>query len=232
MLSSCVLAQPVVTPTSSLESTGAFIGLEKKLRMVLEAEAGVRNLASFNPTLAFAQHSSEAGESEMRVIEGDEGISFPSPTEVVLEPVPTLAPVATATASASPTPWVRPSRCEKNETVVEEISAQQDPQKVLYELIFLSEDLVPLDPEEVFGTSAALHPYGFTSGKKGDLQLQAHGVPCIPYRVRRTARDFRYDYGDNALKNYSKDQTGRGIFHPWINEKLFAAQKGVQRRPR
>jgi hypothetical protein len=164
------------------------------------------------------------------VIKGNEGIPFPLPTEVVLEPLPTPVEEPTPTTVPTPTAWGRPGRCDQNKTVFEQGSADGDAQKIMYDLLFLSEDLIPLDPEEVFGAEVTLYPYGPTTGEAGEIWQRSNHVPCLPYRVRKTRQGYRYDFGYNALKNYSNDQRGKGVFHPWISEKLFGGPRGARQR--
>ncbi len=160
------------------------------------------------------------------VVQGEEGIPFPVPTVVVLEPSPTVAGITpTPTPAHTATPWQKPGRCERNETRVEELFGSLEAHELLYELLFLHEDLVPLDPDEVYGASVSLYPYGPKTGRAGDIWQELHQVPCVPYRIRRLGRSFRFDTGYNALKNYSSGQTGRGIFHPWVSEKLFGSPR-------
>lgn len=169
------------------------------------------------------------------VFRGDEGIPFPDPSEVVPLPTPTVAVGAyepTATPRPTRTPWQRPGRCERNETIVSDRNPEGNPQKVWYDLLFLDEDLIPLDAGEVFGGSVSLHPYGPKSRKGADVAQRIHGVPCVPYRIRRTERGYRYDKGVNALKNYSGDQTGRGKFHPFVEQKLFGGSTQKHTKPR
>jgi hypothetical protein len=97
-------------------------------------------------------------------------------------------------------------------------------------MLFLSEDLVPLDPDEVFGADVMLRAYGEKTGRGGEVWQEVHEVPCVPYRVRRTETAARYDFGRNALKNYSANQSGKGTFHPWIEEKLFGGSRPIRRR--
>jgi hypothetical protein len=165
------------------------------------------------------------------IVRGEEGIPFPSLTEVVLEPSPTVSGVTpTATPAQTPTPWQKPGRCEKNETRVEELSGSVEANELLYDLLFVHEDLMPLDPDEVYGASVSLYPYGPKTGRTGDIWQELHRVPCVPYRIRYLGRSFRFDTGYNALKNYSSGQTGRGVFHPWVSEKLFGSPKRVRQR--
>lgn len=165
------------------------------------------------------------------IYRGRDGIAFPDPSQVVLKPIPTpTVDPSTPTPVPTPTPWEKPGRCQLNETTVIDHHKDGDPRTLLYDLLFVSEDLVPLNPEEVFGGSVTLYPYGPKSGDAAVLLQKAHDVPCVPFRVRLTGRGYRYDHGNNALKNYSKDQAGKGYFHPWIEQKLFGTGKPTTRR--
>jgi hypothetical protein len=165
---------------------------------------------------------------------GDEGIPFSAESEVVFEAAPTPGPEVEPTEAALPTatPWVKPGRCEKNETSVVEVAQKGDAQRVLYDILFLHEDFLPLDPDEVFGIAVMLRAYGAKTGVGGEVWQEVYGVPCVPYRVRRTETAVRYDFGNNALRNYSKGQASKGVFHPWIEEKLFGSSGGSRKRDR
>jgi hypothetical protein len=100
---------------------------------------------------------------------------------------------------------------------------------MLMDILYLSEDLVPIDPEEVFGAGITLYPYGEKSGDAVYTRMQVHDVPCVPYRIRITRAAQYEDYGLNALRNYSKDPAGKGTLDIRIQRKLFGP-KGELRR--
>jgi hypothetical protein len=95
------------------------------------------------------------------------------------------------------------------------------PEKLLYDVLYLPEDFVPMDPIEVFGERARLVPYSPSIDEGTLLMMKMDHVPCVPYRTRITTHAMYYDTGKNALKNYSKNVSGRGEYHPVMREKLF-----------
>ena len=152
------------------------------------------------------------------------GVGFPKYEEVVLESFPTPTP----TPKVERTPWKppeyrRPSRCQDDATrrIVNAVGDQNKEEQVLYDVLYLPEDYVPLDPQEVFGERAKLIPYSPSIDEGTVMMMQMDRVPCLPYRMRITTSAIYYDTGKNALKNYSKKISGRGEYHPFMREKLF-----------
>jgi hypothetical protein len=155
------------------------------------------------------------------IVRGREGIPFPDPTMVVLEPTPTALPEIPEVVEPTPTPWQRPSRCETNETKRERYSENGSESEILWDKLFLSEDLVPMDSGEVYGANTDLFPYGPKSGEGVYIRMEMYRVPCVPYRIRMTKGSYYYDSGLNALKNYDTNSAGRGALHSWVEQKLF-----------
>lgn len=162
-------------------------------------------------------------------IAGKDGIPFPKPEEVIFEPSPTLPPSTAATPTPapvwSPPPYARPGKCEKNETVRVEVRPEIPEKSILLDQIYVSEDLVPLDPQEVFGLRSDLIPYGPHEERGTFLRMKIDNVPCLPYRIRITERAQYYDSGINALKNYDSDPAGKGKLHTFIEQKLYPQKR-------
>lgn len=161
-------------------------------------------------------------------LKGKSGIPFPKPEEVVLKPVPTdtpAPPTPTYTPEPTFTPYPKPVRCEKSETIRDDTYAIDQKESLLYDYIFISRDLVPLDSEEYFGPDVHLIPYDTPLTEGQLLRMEIYGVPCLPYRIRKTTTADYQDIGLNALKNYSKDPAGRGVFHPTLQQKLFPSKR-------
>jgi hypothetical protein len=162
----------------------------------------------------------------------NEGIPFPTVDAIVWDPDPPgLKELRESTPPAAPipiaTPYQRPSRCERHYTTrtVRYPDGVEEKDKPLYDKLYLAEDMIPLDPAEVYGARARLFSYGPTSGEGVYLRMESDRVPCVPYRVRMTNTARYEDFGFNALKNYSKDQSGQGLFDPWVSNKLFGRKK-------
>jgi hypothetical protein len=168
-------------------------------------------------------------------IEGNEGIPFPDPTalakdEIELEtptPIPTTTPIPTAT------PWTKPKRCTRADRETFEHHALGDSNQILYDMIFISHDLVPMDSVEVYGRSAKIIPYSLNKDDGAMIRMRLYKVPCVPYRIRMTGKDYFYESGLNALRNYDTAPSGKGKLHPWVSQKLYGdTNKTKQQRKR
>lgn len=155
------------------------------------------------------------------------GVAFPKYEEVVLEPRPTQAP----TPAVERKPWTRPEykrpgRCQDDATrrVENPIGDQSKEEKVLYDVLYLPEDYVPMDPIDVFGERTQMVPYSPSIDEGTLMMMKMDNVPCVPYRTRITTARIYFDTGRNALKNYSKAQSGRGEYHHFMREKLFGTK--------
>lgn len=155
------------------------------------------------------------------------GIGFPPYEEVVLEPVPTPQPTPKGERRRWEGPeYKRPARCQEDATRrVENVVGDKDkPEQVLYDALYLPEDYVPMDSAEVFGERARLMPYSPSIDEGTLMMMKMDNVPCLPYRIRITTAAMYYDTGRNALKNFSKNASGRGEYHPFMREKLFGVK--------
>jgi hypothetical protein len=207
---------------------------EEQRRAIVENQ---RRYQEMRRELNWGQEVSAVDAAPISHRKGDRGVPFPNPEQVVLAPVPTAEvesiaeePTATPTPFPTLTPYVRPRRCENNETTRQALSPTAEGEQILSDYLYLAEDLVPLDPQEVFGEKITLYPYGSDQDSATDLRIQMYSVPCLPYRMRLTDRARYYDTGLNALKNYSKDPAGKGQLHPVIQRMLFGDKRSVKRR--
>lgn len=119
---------------------------------------------------------------------------------------------------------MRPPRCEKNGTERVLRYPDLDDSKILYERIYLSEDMVPLDATEVYGSKVQLVPYGEPASEAVMLRMRSDQIPCVPFRRRITAGAIYEDWGINALKKYEAKPSAPGVFHPWVEQKLFGGK--------
>lgn len=89
---------------------------------------------------------------------------------------------------------------------------------ILFDMLFLPADKVPLDPDEVFGQATVLQPY--TAAGLNGLAFGALGVgvTCLPTRLRATKAYVYRDEGANALKNYDGGPHGKGKVHPKMRD--------------
>jgi len=191
---------------------------QKKLREIEE-----ESLVKLGGTPGAESPSQNIHKPLSRVM-GRDGIAFPKPEEVLLKPSPTSAPTEFDTPTPaplwSPTPYPPPRKCESNGIKREIIYEDADDSEIMRDKLFLPEDLVPLDPDEVFGTHVTLEPYGPALDEATLQTMELFKVPCVPYRVRRTARTQYYLFGDHALRRYTGNPTGKEKPHPFIQQKL------------
>lgn len=159
-------------------------------------------------------------------VRAKDGVPFPKREEVVFPtpiPLPTFAMTNTMVEDIPPPVYKKPPRCDRPETRrVESIFDDgNEEETIIGEVLYLPEDLMPLDPGEVFGAKVQTYPYGPNSGDGVNIRMTLDRAPCVPYRLRVTNRARYYDTGDFALKNYDKQPGGRGQYHPWMQERLF-----------
>lgn len=225
-------AQTERTPTVEEEAAalmqqattaGSALSHEQAISMVQQGRAAALRAKQIGEELAWTPPSSQdAILTPLSHTAGKEGIPFPKPEDVLLKPIPT-ADILTPTPEpvSTPEPYRKPGRCEKSETRREVFEPGAGESQLLYDILFVSEDLVPLEPDEVFGAKVELNPYGPNSSKASEIRMEIYNVPCLPYRIRMTNVAYYYDSGLHALKNYSKNQAGRGELHPVMSSKLF-----------
>jgi len=156
---------------------------------------------------------------------GKDGIPFPEPSESKWKPyklTQTPMPAApTATPLPTPTPYQQPKRCSKDESQRVVYRQDETENDLFVDYLFIPEELVPLDPQEVFGSEVSLIPYGPDADKATQIQMKIYQVPCVPYRRRMTNTTLYFDTGMNALKNYDQSVSGRGELHPIMQGKLY-----------
>lgn len=155
---------------------------------------------------------------------GHEGIAFPSLAQVVFPPKPTepagASPATTPVPVWSPEPYERPTSCTKNETKRIEYNPKGNDSVTYVDRLFVREDLVPIDSGEVYGPNVDLIPYGPNESQATMVRMSVYRVPCVPYRMRMTGKAEYIDTGVNALKNYTSNPAGKGVLHPFVEEKL------------
>jgi hypothetical protein len=156
---------------------------------------------------------------------GKDGVPFPKPGESKWKPYEvTQADVPaepTATPLPTPTPYQQPKRCTKNESQRVEYRQDEAESDLFIDYLFIPEDLIPLEPLEVFGSSVALFPHSPNADKATQIQMKIYQVPCVPYRRRLTNTAVYLDTGINALKNYDQSLSGPGELHPVMQSKLY-----------
>jgi len=192
------------------------------------------NLAS--PTAVAATHSSQQTNQTWPPIAShiklSEGIPFPPDEAIVWDPDPPgLKELREITPTSMPLipakRYRRPSRCEQPYTkrTLRDPNSVEVKDKPLYDALYLPDDMIPSDAEEVYGESTRLYPYGPSSGEGVYTRMEYDRVTCVPYRLRMTNTATYEDFGHNALKNYRKDQSGQGAFDPWVTAKLFGQKR-------
>lgn len=157
-------------------------------------------------------------------VRSTDGVPFPKPEEVVLEPRPTIAipPSAGMAENVPEREYKKPPRCDAAETKRDEWPLDDiNEERIIGEVLYLPEDLMPVDPMEVFGTKVEVYTYGPKSGNGVNMRMTVDAVPCVPYRIRVTNRARYYSRGNVALKNYDKQPGGQGQYHAWIQQKVF-----------
>lgn len=177
-----------------------------------------------------------AAESHLR---GKEGVPFPTQGEIVWDPDPPSWRAAVEegrrreTISIPPKPYQRPSKCERNETKREILYPDSNEKEgdIIYDLLFLPENLETEESAEVFGKKTRLRAYGPGADPSVYTRMETHDVPCVPYRFRMTNIASYTDSGLNALRNYDKDPSGPGILHRWVQQEMFG-KKSDPRPPR
>lgn len=166
-------------------------------------------------------------ELKMRTILGKDGVPFPKPEEVLTPAPETPADEALSVPASTPVPWQPPGRCELSESkTVEGVYPEEQEESFILDRLFLPEDMVPMDSDEVYGPRVILYAYS-TKPTLGQLSLQEmYSVPCLPYRIRTTTRQTFEHFGNDALKIYPRESTLKGDFHPWVKGKLFGSAAG------
>jgi hypothetical protein len=171
-------------------------------------------------------------------VRSTDGIPFPSPSDVELDPNPpayqeALKSGAQPSISIPVMPYRRPGACEKNVTIREPIESLNDsPEKTIYDVLYVSQDLVPIDPEEVYGARAKVWGYGVTGDESVYTRMETHNIPCVPYRIRITNKAKYEDSGVNALRNYDANPAGNGTLSPWVHQQMSGRTVGAKRPQR
>lgn len=233
---------PQPTPSGNTEQIRALPGSESNQALLAEYAEAIRKMRADMGLPEAAPPDPEASpgsnaESEdplskitLRVISGNEGISFPSPEQVVVEPTPTPQIWPSETPQPTPTPWQPPGRCPKSASAKSVVVPETGDHDILNDQLFLPEELMPMDEGEVYGTGVHLYPYGPNQGGGQYIVQEMYLVPCLPYRIRQTAWGYYEHTGNDALKHYDKNGKAPGKFHPWVEQKLFGTAKRAPQR--
>jgi hypothetical protein len=152
------------------------------------------------------------------------GIPFPKPEEVVVRPPPAIeVDFEKEQAAARPRVPLQPTippRCSKNVTLRISRDIPDKSEQVIYDVLYIPAEYLPLDPAEAFGNETRVRVVGGDGSKEILEQLADDGITCIPFRTRIIPGiEFR-DFGKVALRNYSKRQTGKGQLHPSVAQKI------------
>ena len=89
---------------------------------------------------------------------------------------------------------------------------------ILFDMLFIPKDRVPLDPDEVFGKKTIVQPYDSSVPNGVSFGAIGVGVTCLPTRMRATKAYVYRDEGANALKNFDEGPHGKGKVHPKMKE--------------
>lgn len=115
--------------------------------------------------------------------------------------------------------------CREDKTEKSPNSARgdgRDPSAVLFDMLFVRKNNVPLDPDEAFGKRTLVLPFQENVKTLASIATAGIKIPCLPYRLRGTGSFFYKDQGLNALKNYDANQNGPGV----LNETVKAKYRG------
>jgi hypothetical protein len=156
---------------------------------------------------------------------GTEGVPFPESGEVVLEAPSNTAD--TATPQRIPDYWIsspakvsRPPKCVQSGTSVVQRREKGDKNVLIFDRLYLSQELSPLDTSDIYGTETMVQVYDGDHSAEVYLRMESDGVPCVPYRIRYTDTHAFYHRGEDALANFDRDLSGRGQTHPWVKKKM------------
>lgn len=229
LLVACVPARGIADDDLAKEMQGAVATMKQ--------EAGLANTGmadGFQPPVgtvvvaatpeAVPEHTNLAAVDILSHVTLTEGIEFPKQEEIIWEPTPTAPPGAQENRVVIPSEekeYRMPRRCERDETRRVVVDASLPDAQAFYDYLYLPEEFVPVDPEEVFGKGVNLEPVGGESGQAVLVRMKVQHVPCLPYRVRISEAAMYEDFGSNALRNYSSGQAGKGTLDVRMQKKLF-----------
>jgi hypothetical protein len=111
-------------------------------------------------------------------------------------------------------------RCAESKTTREDTGMKNagGDKTILFDMLFLPRDKVPLDPDEVFGKKTVVQPYDASVPNGISFGAIGVGVTCLPTRMRATKAYVYRDEGANALKNFDAGPHGKGKIHPKMKE--------------
>jgi len=172
-------------------------------------------------------------------VRSNEGIPFAKQDELVLDPEPPAYMEAirfgkqTYIPPLPKMPYRRPGKCESNQTKrTPLISPIDGDERLLSDVVYLPQELIPADGEEVYGKRARLWGYGPNGDASVDIRMENDSVPCVPYRIRVTTKATYADFGMSALKNYDNNPGGSGTLNSWVQQQLTGRQPAPALPPR
>jgi hypothetical protein len=154
-----------------------------------------------------------------------QGRPFPGKEAVVLAPRPTT--VARGVSLPAADYWVagqnrlaRPAACAQMSTRKVQRRASGDSKVVIYDVLYVPQELVALDSSEVYGANTTVYGSQGVAGEDVLLRMSLDRVPCLPYRMRLTDTHLYLHTGEDALRNYDSDPFGPGVLHNWVRSHL------------
>lgn len=154
-----------------------------------------------------------------------QGRPFPGKDGIVLAPQPTaVSRVAALPAAdywvAGQNRLVRPAACAQMSTRKVQRRASGDSKRVIYDVLYVPQELVALDSSEVYGANTTVYGSPGADGDEVLLRMSLDRVPCIPYRMRLTETHTYIHAGEDAVRNYDTDPFGPGVLHNWVRAHL------------
>lgn len=112
--------------------------------------------------------------------------------------------------------------CTENRTVPQQTGyTGTDPKiqnKVLYDMLFIKEGKLPLNPDTIFGERVRVIPYTAKRPDGVSWAASRMKVTCLPTRFRGTSQVLYRDEGLNALRNYDENFHSAGKLHDVVSE--------------
>lgn len=111
-------------------------------------------------------------------------------------------------------------KCTESKTTREDTGMKDahSDKTILFDMLFMRKDQIPLDPDEVFGAGTIVQPYVSGQPDGPSFATIGVGVTCLPTRMRATKAYVYRDEGANALKNFDENPHGKGKVHPKMKE--------------
>jgi len=106
--------------------------------------------------------------------------------------------------------------CTKNEKIRTQAKVGAGKLKqgtLISDRLFMRKSELFDDPVEIFGPTVKIVPYEYDETNIAYHLVEGFGIKCLPYRIRITDQYTERLMGDEALRNYKKDLTGKGFLH-------------------